>query len=119
MADLDYQDHQAAVLDGVQHAVISHTDAPCVGLALQLGDTRRPRILRESFDPGHHATLDGLVQRAKIALRTWGKQNGIAHDLETEALLHLGQWDRFLTFGLHDGQSLARILGIDSIFHGF
>jgi hypothetical protein len=64
VADLDHQDHQASILDRVQNAVLAHANAPNIGFALQLGDTRRPRILRENLDPDHHSTLDGLVQRA-------------------------------------------------------
>jgi hypothetical protein len=79
--NLDHEDHQTAILDGVEDAVVTDTDTPSVCLALQFGDTRRSWTLSEGLDLGHHPTLYGLVQRRQLALRTGGKQNGITHDL--------------------------------------
>jgi hypothetical protein len=72
---------QSVVIDGVDHAVITHSDTVQLDLPLELPAALRPRFTGQVGDPGQQATLSGLGEASHLALGSRGKLDSVGHSL--------------------------------------
>lgn len=79
VAQVDHQNHEPAVINGVDHPVVAHPDAVCATQALQSDHAGRPRLRAERVDGGLHAAADPFIELGQGA-------QGIASDLDVVSI---------------------------------
>ncbi len=68
MADLHYDDHQPAAVDGVDETVVAHPEPIQAILALELLRTRWSRILAEAIYPVSETALNVIRESRELSL---------------------------------------------------
>lgn len=88
MADADDADHQHAVVDGVDDAVIPHADTPAFA-AGKFANTLSARLVRKRVDRPGHAPLMLPGQNCNRLAGAGLDLNAIAQRLKPKLLLHI------------------------------